>query len=436
MKKTYFLISAASALALTSCTSYEEKPIDLVRETLAWTANSEATVQEHPEITLEDAQTLGLLLNPELNSARARLAKSEAVKKESGWWQDPAYGLSTKRNMSTSIQPWAYTSSLTFTIPVTGLPGLEEEISEHYAESDFWTLVQEEIDFRVELRTLWIEYAVATKKLEITEAYLEKIEQENRRLALLADAGEVSQDEMQGGKNRQTETEAKARDLHLLRLELRSRIARQIGLAPFIAHDCKIICETPTDIPAPVASPSPEDLAKLPKIRAGLASYAASETALKTEIRRQYPELQIGPSYEIDGNDSFEDQLSLSIGVTLPLWNRNRRNIAAAEGDREIARIETLTLWKDQFHTLRRLEREQDIAEHYCRDQQKRMLDLQTRLETIYKAIDIGELSPVVLNDAAQQAYSATLGFLDSLGDFHKARLRIQAMKVERKEDR
>ena len=434
MKKINSFTLFTAALVCTSCVSYEADPIKLEEETLAWVDASESALNAFPQITFADAQTLGLAFNPELNRARLQLAKSRDVEKQSGWWDDPSVSFDLKRVLNTGSQPWAYTPGVGLTVPVTGLPGLAEEIAAHYAEADYWTLVQAEFDFRSELAELWIDYAVIEKKLKLTANYLEKVAEEKSRLEKLFAIGEISAGEMQKESDRYNSTVLEKRELDSAAIELRSRIVQKLGLAPRIALQLNLAAELPSEIPAPVASPSPEQLAALPKIRASLAAYSASETALKTEIRRQYPELSLGTSYEIDGNDSFEDSLTLGIGFNLPLWNRNRVGIAEAKGERDLARLDAMTLWQAQFHTLRRLEREQKIAETHCREQVARTEKFRERSKKIYAEIEIGEALPTVLSEAAQQHFSAELSNCDALGDYLKTRIQLLALKIKEDE--
>ena len=430
MRKTKSLILFAAIAPLVSCVSYEANPLNLGTETQSWVEGSETLAKGFPVLSFSDAQLLGLAFNPELNRARIRLAKSRDVEKQSGWWEDPSVSFGLKRVLNSGSQPWAYTPSVGLTIPVTGLPGLAEEAAAHYSESDAWTLVQAEFDFRNSFAALWIDYAVTAEKLRVTEAYLAKLVKEKAKLEKLFELGEISAGEMQKESDRLNAAAAEKRDLDFSAVELRARIVRELGLAPRIAHEIQFSAHLPENIPAPVPSPTPEQLAGLPKIRAALALYAASETALKTEIRRQYPELSLGPSYEIDGNDRFEDSLTLGIGFTLPAWNRNRVGIANASGERALVRHETLILWQEQFHALRRLEREQKIAEAHCREQARRTEEFRERIRKIYAEIDAGETLPTVLSEAAQQHFAAELANCDALGDYLKSRIRILALKI------
>lgn len=65
-----------------------------------------------------------------------------------------------------------------------------------------------------------------------------------------------------------------------------------------------------------------------------LAAYAASQAVLQGEIARQYPNLTLGPGYQLDQG---KEKWSVGIGVTLPVFNRNEGPIAAAEASRAAA---------------------------------------------------------------------------------------------------
>jgi outer membrane protein TolC len=65
---------------------------------------------------------------------------------------------------------------------------------------------------------------------------------------------------------------------------------------------------------------------------AALSEYAASESALRTEIAKQYPDLQLGPAYTFDmGINKFALGLS---SLALPIFNRNEGPIAEARAHR------------------------------------------------------------------------------------------------------
>ncbi|HEY4044167.1 MAG TPA: TolC family protein, partial [Rhodopila sp.] len=65
-----------------------------------------------------------------------------------------------------------------------------------------------------------------------------------------------------------------------------------------------------------------------------LARYEAAEAALRLEVARQYPDLNIGPGYQYNQG---QHQFSLGISLPLPILNQNQGPIAAARAARQVA---------------------------------------------------------------------------------------------------
>jgi len=69
-------------------------------------------------------------------------------------------------------------------------------------------------------------------------------------------------------------------------------------------------------------------------VRSAVAGYSLSEAALRLEIRKQYPDVSVGPGYTWDHGVK---RVQLNLLLTLPLLNRNQGAIAEAEARREQA---------------------------------------------------------------------------------------------------
>lgn len=66
-------------------------------------------------------------------------------------------------------------------------------------------------------------------------------------------------------------------------------------------------------------------------ILAALSEYDAAQASLRVEIAKQYPDLTLGPDYQLDQTDS---KWTLGLSLILPILNRNRGPIAEAEARR------------------------------------------------------------------------------------------------------
>jgi len=128
-------------------------------------------------------------------------------------------------------------------------------------------------------------------------------------------------------------------DAQRQQVEARARVAEAIGIPVSALKDVEIAYDL-TSFPA-----DPERLTSIevrrqalqrrPDLLAALSDYAASESALKIEIAKQYPDLHLNTGYEYD--QGLQKWGLLGFGVELPLLNRNEGPIAQAEARRKHA---------------------------------------------------------------------------------------------------
>lgn len=72
-------------------------------------------------------------------------------------------------------------------------------------------------------------------------------------------------------------------------------------------------------------------------IQSLLAQYKAADAALKLQIARQYPNIQLGPGYSFDQG---ENKFTLGFDLAVPIFNQNQGAIAAAEAQRRVIAAE------------------------------------------------------------------------------------------------
>jgi outer membrane protein TolC len=169
----------------------------------------------------------------------------------------------------------------------------------------------------------------------------ERAERARRNVARLHDAGEVSATDLAGLRRR----------MHTLRHEImenaKETTAAEIGFLRLLGlrPGCRIELSLADvkDVAKPSANDDPLELVRHPKVAAALMRLGGTEHALHAEIRRQYPDLKLGPAYV---NEEGLDRFGLVAGVSIPLWNRNRKGIAEAEAARDEARLAAIDAWR------------------------------------------------------------------------------------------
>src|SRR5690606_5323973 len=72
-----------------------------------------------------------------------------------------------------------------------------------------------------------------------------------------------------------------------------------------------------------------------PELNAQLREYRAAEERVRLQVRKQYPEIGLGPFFE---SDQGEDSLGLGLSLSLPLFNRNVAGIDEAIAQRAAKR--------------------------------------------------------------------------------------------------
>jgi len=353
---TAFLLAGAVA-GLAGCQSYEPKPLDLDATRAAWLTRSPAdpSVREFAAaldraergsvmggfdpsdgLTLAEAEVVALVFNPDLRQARLESNVTRATAAHAGLWHDPVLGVDLERVVSGAggANPWATGSTLGITIPISGRLEAEKARAGADLEAELDRVAAKEWATRSALRELWIEWSAESVRAELAEELIAKL----RDVAALADqlekAGSMTRVdarlfrvELAGREADVIATTARVRELEL---QLRS----MLGLAPEASL---------TLVPSVTFAPRTKNVDELrplldssnPELAAVRAEYEVSEQSLRTEVRKQYPDLTIGPGY---GTDQGDNRVLLGLSLPIPLWNRNQQGVAQAAAQREVAR--------------------------------------------------------------------------------------------------
>ena len=334
---------ALLVLALAAgCRHYEPRPVD-------WTAELSRTATNRVSIASPDAaELIALMGNPDLNRLRLKAANSGKAARETGWWDDPELDVDLLRIVNPDEYPWLCGASLAFTLPLSGVPGLEERAAAHYAAADAEAIRAAERDVGVDVRKSVVRIAALREKVSLLRRYQddEAISNAFARAARLEAAGEVAPAELSAARRRRHER------LHACRTAERELVAEESGLLQLLGLRPGTGVElAPGDPHADHAvrdvRTNPLAVTQHPRVKEALLRLDGSEAALQAEIRRQYPDLKLGPAYSFeDGLDRF----GLVAGLSLPLWNRNRKGIATAEGERDERRLEAIEVWRSLAH--------------------------------------------------------------------------------------
>ncbi|MDX2131286.1 MAG: TolC family protein [Planctomycetota bacterium] len=356
-------LGGGALLVAAGCRTYEPRPLDLDGARAAWLARSPSdnSVREfaaslarrpddptfHPAdgLTLGEGEVVALVFNADLRRARLEAGVIRATADHAGLWHDPVLGVDLERVVANGggANPWVVAGTLGLTVPISGRLDAEKARAGAELAAELEEVAALEWATRAALRELWVEWSAASVRREVGARYVTAL----REVAGLAEAQE-SAGSLTRLEARAFRVELAAREADQIALDARAReleiqLRAMMGLAPGAAADL-----VPTVAFAFSGGEDDDGLRTAlerssPELASVRARYEAAEASLRTEVRKQYPDLVLGPGY---GRDQGDDRVLLGLQVPVPLWNRNRQGVAEAEARRESARTRFETTYE------------------------------------------------------------------------------------------
>ena len=459
------LVTAFLMSGITGCQSYQRLPLQLDDYSRRWaerpldvesiqsyaaslsdSGEPRAPFDSSDGLSLFEAEAVALHFNPRLRLARAAAEVPLASAKEAGWWPDPHFevtvlrfvdrgekarfkldgpsidgintgGLETtppgfRRVGSDFIDdPWIVGAGLSITIPISGRLAVEKDLRWSQYSAAWRRILVSEWELVTELRAAWLKWSSSTERLKITRDYVERLEAIAGMTEQLVAAGEMKPTEGRLLKielaRRRTETLSFEHEEQQNRLTLLSLM----GLAPSspVTLQPKLSIDL---VGLPVENLRDELVKHHPQIKSAEADHEAAEQRLRLEIRRQYPDLNIGPSYSLDEGFS---RFGLGLGLPLPLWNRNRQAIAEAVAAREAARVRAEMVVENVLSAFAQVELRLKYAS------QRRTVLLETVAPLVEKQVEdsrtllnLGEVDVLLLRDALTGLLDTKVELLDA----------------------
>ena len=278
-----------------------------------------------------------LYYHPDMDFARAQYGAARGGIVTAGERPNPALGLLTGFNSTTprsEITPWIPEVSLEIPVEIAGKRGIRLAQARKLAEAARWDVLTTAWEVRSRLRGALLEVWAAGEKAALLS------EQENlqaetvRLLELQKDAGEASVYDLIQARVAHDNARLAAVEGARAGEEAMAHLASALGLPRRALDGVRLSFEAFRAISPDIPEGEVRRHAVLNRsdILAALSEYAASEAALRLEIARQYPDLRLGPDYQLDQTDS---KWTLGLSFELPILSRNRGPIAEAKARRE-----------------------------------------------------------------------------------------------------
>lgn len=333
-------LSTALALALSGCATQSYEPDPILQEefgTLSQGREGSPADATPGELSLAKAAEWLRARGPRVRETIARYRTALAKAGISTPWPNPGiyagpeFGFGREDPIN-KVVPFG---GLTLTIPISGRLGRQDEVNAAVAGSARADALATFRELYLDLRAAYVRLAVAEKRESVRERVLQ---------AAQASLAVVNELVAAGG--------ATALDVSLFQLEHARERSRVLGarlsranaasdMSQLVAIRASRLGVLPEqalpELPAEV--PDPEELHDLivnehPRLFRIRAEYEVAERQLHLEVVKQYPDLVFGPTI---GGETGErgTVLGLSLGIELPIFDRNQQAIAQARKRRE-----------------------------------------------------------------------------------------------------
>lgn len=363
-------------------------------------------------VMLAEAECLALLFNPSLRTSRLAAAVARVGSAEAGRWEDPRLGIDAERIISGTDNPWIVGGLLNLTIPVSGRLSIEKRLAASAADVELLKVLDQERSVVAELRSRWADWSASKMRAEVIEQTISDLTVITAALSKLQGAGEIDPTEARlfeiDSVRRKGQLIAARRDTARLEAELQELM----GLSP--ATPLKLIPSfSVVTVNAEATS------TRHVKVQIARAEYTVAENALELEIRKQYPDLDLGGGF---GTDEGESRVLGGISGPIPLLNGNRRAISEAFARRDAMRAAFEQELIAVESAIARLSNDTNAASEHLMQIENLLIPLVDRqLSESRRLLEIGEFNPLMLREAIDSAADAKLEILAARLSLSKA---------------
>ena len=341
---------AFAGLLAASCVRYHPKPVTSAGTAADFEARSllapelrdlllaNKEVGEWPPAVwdLKSLTLAAFYYSPDMDVARAQWGVARAGRITAGERINPVLNPMLGYNATSPVSevtPWIPEVSLEITIEIAGKRGLRIAAARELSESARWSILSAAWDVRSRLRGALLDLYAAEKTASLLAERQELQTEIVRLLEVQKQVGEVSAYETTQARVALDNSRLASIEAARSAEDARARLAASLGVprkaleGVSISYDC--FKRPSPDFPSGVVRL--HALENRTDILSALSEYESTQSALRLEIAKQYPDIRLGPSYQLDQTDS---KWTLGLSLDLPILSRNKGPIAEAEARR------------------------------------------------------------------------------------------------------
>ncbi len=414
-------------MLIAGCQSYQPVPLDLEQyradagsrlaeqetlrafsQRLASGTDAPGTLDHEDGIDVAEAEVIALFYNRDLRLARLRAGVALANAETAGLWEDPVFRFDGAELLSPS-GPFEYGLTMSLTLPVSGRLAVEEDRADAAYHAELRRVVDAEWSVRAQVREAWAVWSVASERLKLIDEVLQAIDRVGTVSDRLEEAGELTRVEARLIRAQRLAIRVQRVSVAAAAEQARLDLLGLMGLLP--NAQVRLVLALPT-VEIPGATDPTDRLIRVNTSLAALrADYLVAEESLRLEVRKQYPDIEVGPGLGSEDND---DRLLLGASLPIPILNANRGGIAEARANRELARAAAEAEFERLAFQLASATARLEAAE-----QQRQVLEqelipmLDEQASEIDRLADLGEVNTLILMETVTRRFEAKNQILD-----------------------
>jgi outer membrane protein, heavy metal efflux system len=280
----------------------------------------------------------GYFYSPDLAVAKAKLDVARAAVITAGQRPNPSFGLGPAytASASPSFAPWAIgVAQMNFPIETAGRRGYRTAQAQRLADAAALGVGETAWRVRSTIRAALLNHLAARREYDLARAYESASERVAQLLQARLEAGAAAAPAVDFALANLAAARLKAAQAQSRVPETLNALAAALGVPVDALQGMTFDwpeLENPAD-DASLTSAGVQRMALLNRIdlRRMLAEYAAADEALKLQIARQYPDINLGGGYSWEVGENLFELIPV---VMVPVMNQNQGPIAEAEAKR------------------------------------------------------------------------------------------------------
>lgn len=341
----------AAGILLTGCAHYQPSPLPAPAAVLSAPdlslISADAQKIDRPYLTPEPIDLskpltpnalgiLAVLLNPDLKALRAKNGVTDAQAFAAGLLPDPTFQASFDKRLSGPDRYNGFAAQIGFDLSQLRTRAATRASANASKRQVRLDLAWAEWQAAGQARLLGIRIVALSGQLAIARASAETAQRLFEASSRAAGRGDISGTDLDSRRQALLDASNKARVAEHDLVAARSDLNKQLGLPP--DADLLIAPAPPPRVPPPADDIVRKAIADRLDLQALRAGYEVAEAGLHVAVLEQFPNLSVALAGARDTANNWT--IGPQVGFTLPLWNRNRGNIAIASATREQLKAE------------------------------------------------------------------------------------------------